>query len=330
MEESLEPLEDSAPPRPEASNVKDPEPKELPGASPSSFLVWAFVAVGAWAGLGFYGPGFDSAEALFTGLAFAGVIVTVMLQSQQIREQTKQLNKQKREALDSAYGARVDTLVNHYRMFFDIACVKSRRLAWPSIQKTYFDEAFRLSVASFSHVPKRGTRDLGNFLIREHSEDGAFSWHHAVHQIDESLAYFSIFAMRIRSVELVLKDLGARREEFEGLVRRMNVYWPWWGPALRYIVRLRQEHADDTHDAIYGSLNFLPDFDLLDRYLLKSTNGGAAASTDGSTGAVMLEELYFQDPRWLELDKTAPKVARDPMGFTIERTLGIKTWRRGT
>jgi hypothetical protein len=244
---------------------------------PWGFVLLSLLATLLWALVGWWLPSrlpslqtdsFGAINALFSGLALAGVIYTLWAQ--------------RREQDENAFGARLDSLVSHYAKFGESRHYRDARgLAWCCAQRACSDPEFLAAIRWWWSIPERAGEDPGSqahvrtlrgvFVLEEgaHEEgqpERLYSWNLALHRLDDLMTFFQVFAY-----ELDICDRCATTREqgdrLRRIVRSMNVYWDEWGPLLRTIV------ADASpgvllHGAVPFDLtpNWDSAFDTIDRF----------------------------------------------------------------
>lgn len=229
------------------------------------------------------GDQFGMVNALFTGLAFAGVVLSVMLQRHdaKIREN---------EVKQTLYTARLSTLVEHYRLFREHPHYqRARSLAWACTQKALREPPFRDYLAS-SHSLVHLTsdnQDQGYLCHKDTlnrtnvSADGTnasaggtepdkdvLTWNQATHFVDDLISFFSVLSLHIKAIEdlkLTPDDLA----NFKRVVRQMNIYWDWWGPVVQYIecIRQKKDKAPNVPEWCISAPDHREEFDRIDTYM---------------------------------------------------------------
>ena len=206
-----------------------------------------------------WGPGtslqdrFAPTSALFTGLALAGVALSIWIQLRQERNSREaldeQLDSQRRELKDTLYSSRIDSLIHHYRQFVESDhYIKTRQTAWNAIQRALLESDFRQLLTAFHDITKIpankivGYYRMNDNVLPDEPARVIFSWNEACRYVDDMIAYFSILSTHIHSVELLGLDTD-RMNAFKQTTTRLNVYWEWWAPSLRFVVALRQQYG---------------------------------------------------------------------------------------
>jgi hypothetical protein len=278
------------------------------------FLKWAGVVLVFWLVMGALAPlllqctserrgqlgdQFGAVNALFTGLALAGLLVTLRhaqtehrdsqlreaqadaRASEQLGLARDQLDSQKRAAEAELFSRSVDSLVAHARLFSETTHYRlARVLGWRCIDRAFDDLAFRASLARSHRTARSETvRPVeGWFRDPALARDGrsaalVYSWLDATLHLDDLMTFFALLAIHIERAE-VLAGTSSEREtnvaHLREVVRSINVYWEWWGPSLGYLDRLRTQQSDGEAAAAspQPARHHRRQFDVLDRYLL--------------------------------------------------------------
>lgn len=261
---------------PQTNGEHQGTPRKEPSSHNSIWLLVLAAAIASvvWASIGFFGPfilqsrycelgtdqpnrgqlgdQFGMVNALFTGLALAGVVVSVVVQRREAKIAKWRFDKERddhsADVKQTLYTARLATLVEHYRLFREHQHYqRARSLAWACTQKALRGGPFRDYLASsHSLVHLKKDKVAHGYLCRVDPKRGAaeskevLTWTEASHYLDDLISFFSVFSLHVKAIE-DLNLTGADLQTFRRVVRQMNIYWDWWGPVVQYVEHLRQE-----------------------------------------------------------------------------------------
>lgn len=215
------------------------------------------------------GDQFGMVNALFTGLALAGLVVSVMVQ----RHEAKTRENEVKQTL---YTARLATLVEHYRLFREHPHYqRARSLAWACTQKALREPHFRDYLASshsLVHLTSNN-QDQGYLCHKDklNSNDPnkeVLTWNQAAHFVDDLISFFSVLSLHIKAIE----DLKLPTDDstnFKKVVRQMNTYWDWWGPVVQYVecIRQKKDRAPNVPAGCISAPDHREEFDRIDTYM---------------------------------------------------------------
>lgn len=179
----------------------------------------------------------NGVNALFTGCAFGGVIITLWLQSRQIRDNTKDLKKaleanlrMARHAEDQAIYDMFQTYCSEYfqgvkdsSMSVLIACVKSREYCAFVASRLMVAGQLSMPHTAWEQIQKGSHyKDYDNFLKEEQRNR---------YKLDELINFFTLLVGRRNSEEII---------------GRCDFSYSWWRPLLWLIAIQQQKHYDSN------------------------------------------------------------------------------------
>lgn len=200
---------------------------------------------------------FNSLNALFAGLAFGGVIITVYLQIEELKDTREELSRTSEAnqmmAADSKEKAVLDLYqtfcseyfqtIKSYSMMVLIGCVRDKRYCDFVVSRLFvvgqlpFDESFYDS--------------LNDIFQCESVEDFKKEEQKARFKLDELVNFFSILTFKVNS-----KDI----------IKNCDFFYAWWRP-LFWLVAITQKQWVRAHPEIkhfHDDFNFLRISEALD------------------------------------------------------------------
>tara|TARA_Y100000296_G_scaffold81845_1_gene109743 strand:- start:469 stop:1326 length:858 start_codon:yes stop_codon:yes gene_type:complete len=174
---------------------------------------------------------FNSLNALFAGLAFGGVIITVYLQIEELKDTRKELGRtseaNQRMAEDSNEKAVLDLYQTYCSEYFQeiktssmtifIGCIKDKEYCDFVVSRFFVAEQLPLKENHFKSLQDIIKAD--NFSsFRDEEQKHRY-------KVDELINFFSILTAKINSKEII---------------KNCDFFYPWWRP-LFWLIAIQQK-----------------------------------------------------------------------------------------
>ena len=183
---------------------------------------------------------FNSLNALFAGLAFGGVIITVYLQIEELKDTREELARtsdaNRRMADDSNEKAVLDLYQTYCSEYFQtiksssmtilIHCVKDKDYCDFVVSRFFVAEQLPITSSHFGSFKNViGETDFASFVLKEQEHR---------YKLDELINFFSILTAKTNS---------------ESIIKNCDFFYAWWRP-LFWMIALEQKRRYETFQSI--------------------------------------------------------------------------------
>lgn len=183
---------------------------------------------------------FNSLNALFAGLAFGGVIITVYLQIEELKDTRKELSRTSEAnqimASDSNEKAVLDLYQTYCSEYFQEIKSSSMMIFIGCIQdKSYCDfVTSRFFVAEQLTLEKKHFEKLSDLIPSKNFESFKAEEQKHRYKVDELLNFFSILTAKTNSKEII---------------KNCDFFYPWWRP-LFWLIAIQQKRRYSEYPSI--------------------------------------------------------------------------------
>lgn len=192
---------------------------------------------------------FNSLNALFAGLAFLGVILTVFLQMEELQDTRKELTRTSDANQQMAKDSKAKSVLDLYQAFCspyfqDVKSSSMRVFAAMVLNEDYRRYVVsRFFVAEQLQLPSEVPQNVLD--IFEVNDFSSFKKREAAdrYKLDELLNFFSILTSR---------------PDQDSVIRHCDFFYPWWRPYFLMVSVLQKVHYENNESIrnYHNQLNF--------------------------------------------------------------------------